>query len=114
MDGILDGKRLDEMKQWKCRNGHVMGVYESAQVETKIEKQSVRYRTVKLIIFRQAVDANADPLVDVDAAGTIFGRMLLGFSWRCSVPGCGCIREWNPDDEALDWLKKRYEGSRVK
>jgi hypothetical protein len=109
MDGILDGKRLDEMKQWKCANGHVMGVYERATVDAKIERRSVRYHTVKLIIFRQAINMEAEPLVDVDAAGTIYGRMLLGFSWRCSVPGCGCVREWNPDDEALDWLKKRFE-----
>ena len=93
MDGILDDKRLDEMKQWKCQKGHVMGVYESTHVETKIDRQSVRYRTVKLIIFRQAINMESDLLVD-------------------SVPGCGCIREWNPDDEALDWLKKRFEGNK--
>lgn len=103
MDGILDG-----MKHWKCKNGHVMGAYERATVDAKIEHRTIRYHSVKLIIFRQAIDMDSEPLVDVDAAGTIFGRMLLGFSWKCSVPGCGCIREWNPDDEALDWLRKRF------
>lgn len=109
MDGILDGKRLDKMKQWKCANGHLMGVYEHAKADVTVEKKTLHYHTVKLIIFRQAINMESEPLVDVDAAGTIYGRMLLGFSWKCSVPGCGCIREWSPDDEALDWLKKRFE-----
>lgn len=114
MDGNLDSKRLDEMKQWKCKNGHVLGVYERATADVKIEGRSLRYHTVKLVILRQAVDVNVEPLLEwrVDTAGTLFGRMLLGFSWKCSVPGCGCIREWNPDDEALDWLKKRFEGNK--
>jgi hypothetical protein len=113
MDGKLDGDRLGEMKRWKCKNGHVMGVFDRAEAYVTIDKKPVRYHTVKLIIFRQAIDMELDRLEDVDAAGTIYGRMLLGFSWRCSVPGCGCIREWNPDDEALDWLKKRFTGSKT-
>ena len=107
----MDGN-FENMKPWKCKSGHVLGVYDRATVDAKIEGQTVRYHTTKLIIFRQAINMESERLEAVDAAGTIYGRMLLGFSWRCSVPGCGCIREWNPDDEALDWLKKRFEGSK--
>ncbi len=106
----MDGNNWNVMKRWMCKRGHVLGVYENVWIETKIGVQPVRYRTVKLIIFRQAVDAGVDTqMLTAKQAGSLLGRMLLGFSWTCSVPGCGCIREWNPDDEALDWLKKRFD-----
>jgi len=112
MDGILDG--LVSAKQWKCKKGHVLGLVVRTKEQAKVESMTVKYHTSKLIIFRNAVDLFVNANEAVDAAGQLQGRMLLGFSWKCSVPGCGCIREWNPDDEALDWLKKRFEGSRVK
>lgn len=97
MDG-MDGK------QWTCGNGHVLGVIRREEVRQK----EVRYYTPKLIIFRMAIDLSAETLNDVDVAGTIYGRGLLGFVWRCSVTGCGCAREWLPDEEALEWLRNRY------
>lgn len=106
----MDGTKFDEMKRWKCKAGHLLGVYEHTTADVKIDGRSLQYHTAKLLIFRQAVDAaDGEKLGAVDVAGTLLGRMLLGFSWKCSVPGCGCIREWNPDDEALDWLKKRFD-----
>lgn len=105
MDGISDGK----IKQWKCGKGHVLGVVVREKVKTKIEGVTLKYHTSKLVIYRLAIDLEAESAAQVDAAGTLFGRMLLGFSWKCSVPGCGCVRDWNPDDEALDWLKRRFE-----
>lgn len=94
---------LGELKRWKCKNNHVLGVIE----RIKVSSGAIEYHTSKLIIFRTAIDVEADPLAEVDAAGSLYGRMLLGFSWTCSVPGCGCVREWHPDEEALDWLRKR-------
>lgn len=105
MDGLM---MTVSAKQWKCKNGHVLGLVVRTKEQAKVENMTVRYHTSKLIIFRFAIDPLADAMSDVDAAGELQGRMLLGFSWRCSVLGCGCIREWHPDDEALDWLKKRF------
>lgn len=110
MDGVLDG--LMNAKQWKCNKGHVLGVVVRTKEQADVEGVTVKYHTSKLIIFRFAIDLLADAMKEVDAAGELHGRMLLGFSWKCSVLGCGCIREWNPDDEALGWLKKRLEGSK--
>lgn len=100
----MDGKKLDELKQWKCENGHVLGVMERARVKG----EEFEYHTSKLIIFRTAIDLAAETMTDVDVAGTLYGRMLLGFSWKCSIEGCGCVREWHPDEEAHDWLRKRH------
>lgn len=101
----MDGK-FGDLKQWTCNNGHVLGVIERVEVETR----DIRYYTSKLIIFRHAINLGSDKtLEDVDVAGTLHGRMLLGFSWLCSVQGCGCVREWHPDEEAMDWLMQRYK-----
>ena len=111
----MDGLMTVSAKQWKCKKGHVLGLVVRTKEQAKVENMTVKYHTSKLIIFRNAIDLSAlstDVEQDVDSAGELQGRMLLGFSWRCSVPGCGCVRDWNPDDEALDWLKKRFEGSK--
>lgn len=103
MDGNFYGA-----KQWKCRNGHVLGVVLSKRIKTQVEDIKVEYNTSVLIIFRKAIDLNSETMDDVDACGILYGRMLLYFRWECSVLGCGCHRDWYPDDDALDWLQKRY------
>jgi len=104
MDGILDG-----LKHWKCGKGHVLGVIKREKIKTKLDDGiEVEYHTTVLMIFRKAIDLSSETMDDVDVAGTLYSRMLLGFQWKCSVLGCGCFRDWHPDDDALDWVKKRY------
>lgn len=110
MDGIFDGSM--NARQWRCNKGHVLGLVVRTKEQAIVNSVTVKYHTRKLIIFRKAIDLLTDAMQEADAAGELQGRMLLGFSWKCSVPGCGCVREWHPDDEALDWLKKRFERSK--
>jgi hypothetical protein len=99
----MDGK-LDGLKYWRCKNGHLLGVVGRRQVVMS----GVRFHTPLLMIFRMAIDLAVAKMDSADVAGELYGRMLLGFRWRCSVAGCGCAREWHPEEDALDWLFRRY------
>ena len=106
----LDGKTLSGLKQWRCdkNRDHILGVIERVQVSVLLDDQStLKYYTTRLIIFRAAVDRCAEVPAEIKVAGTLDGKML-SMTWKCSVPGCGCIKEWHPDEGALEWLKKRY------
>jgi hypothetical protein len=35
-------------------------------------------------------------------------KTLLGMIWICTVPGCGCQKEWHPDSDMVDVLVKMY------
>ena len=108
----LDGTTLDGLKKWRCNKNkdHILGVVERVQVSAQVNGAALKYYTTRLIIFRQTVDLAAEIPIEIEVAGGIDGRML-SMVWRCSVPGCGCIKEWHPDEEALIWL---YERARVK
>jgi hypothetical protein len=109
MDETLDG-----LKQWKDAKGHVLGVIRREKIKTKLDDgEEIEYHTSVLIIFRKAIDLESASMDDVDVGGTLYARLLLGFQWKCSVPGCDCIRYWHPDDDALDWLQKRYRKEKV-
>jgi hypothetical protein len=106
----LDGKNLNNSKQWRCdRNkDHILGVIERVQVSVLLDDQStLKYYTTRLLIFRAAVDLGAEVPAEIEVSGTLDGKML-SMIWKCSVPGCGCIKEWHPDEGALEWLRKRY------
>lgn len=107
MDGIMDGQ-----KYWRCQNGHVLGLIRRRKVSAQVQDMRVNYHTNVLLIFRSAVDLACGELtrdeVKSNAGGYLYGRMLLGFQWKCNIPGCGCAGIWHPDAEATDWLKKRY------
>lgn len=107
----MDGnKKLDGLKQWRCGNGHVLGVFCYEKVEKIVDGKTVRYKTLKLNLLRQAIlPESIVILTNDDVAGSVSGRMLLDLNWKCSVPECGCVKKWMPDDEALDWLRKRTE-----
>jgi len=96
---------MDELKKWKCGKGHVLGVIERKQVRAVVGGLKVEYFTAQLLIYRNGVDLDAGK---PEVAGSIYGRMLLGFSWNCNVPGCGCVKEWHPGEDALEWLRNRY------
>lgn len=106
----LDGKTLNNLKQWKCgRNSdHILGVIERVQVSVEMDdKSTLKYYTTRLVIFRAAVDLGADVPAEIEVAGVVDGKML-SMVWKCSVPGCGCMKEWHPEEGALEWLRKRY------
>jgi hypothetical protein len=105
----LDGKTLGGLKQWRCKNkDHVLGVIERVQVEVLLHDHStLKYYTTRLIIFRAAVDLRVEVPAVIEVSGNVDGKML-SMSWKCSVPGCGYVREWHPDEGALEWLKNRY------
>jgi hypothetical protein len=88
---------LIETKQWKCPNGHVLGVVERAK-----EVNNGRYRHVtRLILYRHAIDLSQAQPEDVDVIGALEGTMLR---IRCDVPGCGAVRTWQIGEEAIERL----------
>lgn len=106
----LDGKTLGNLKHWLCNKNkdHILGVIERVHVSVVMDdKSTLKYFTTRLLIFRASVDLCAEVPGEIEVSGTLDGKML-SMIWKCSVPGCGGIREWHPDEGALDWLKKRY------
>jgi hypothetical protein len=104
----LDGTSLDGSKKWRCNKNknHILGVIERVQVSIQVNGATLKYHTTRLIIFRKAVDLTMEIPAEIEVAGEIDDRML-SMVWKCSMPGCDCIKEWHPDEEALEWLHKR-------
>lgn len=106
----LDGKVLSDIerfKKWTCERGHVMGVTERVRVKLRAGVKSVRYYTTKLLIFQNSVDMTADVPAEIEVATALDGR-ILSMVHKCSVPGCGCKREWHPDPEVVEALASAY------
>lgn len=105
----LDGSLLNGMKRWQCdkNKDHTLGVIERVKVKLQVDGTTLRYFTSRLIVFRQAVDMSAEIPQEIEVAGTLDGKML-SMVWICSVPGCGCIKEWHPNDELLEYMVKTY------
>lgn len=106
LDGnaLLDGERF---KHWKCDQGHVLGVIERVKMSLQVEEVKIRYFTSRLVLFRNAVDMAADRPAEIEVAGQGDGR-ILSIVWKCSVPGCGCLREWHPQRELVEFLASTY------
>jgi hypothetical protein len=102
----LDGTTLDGSKKWRCdkNKNHILGVIERVQVSFQVDGSTLRYHTTRLSVFRTAVDLTVEIPAEIEVAGGIDGRML-SMVWRCSA--CGCMKEWHPDEEALEWLHER-------
>jgi hypothetical protein len=102
----MDGKSLDGLKQWKCKNNHLLGIVEQVQVSSNGSK----YHVSRLILFRQAIDLDPKStmsLADVDVIGNIEGTVM---DIRCSVPGCGEVRTWWMGEASLErFLESRKE-----
>lgn len=89
----MDG--LDGMKQWRCKNGHVLGIVQRVKV-------SERW-TTRLMLFRQAIDLEAARnFDDVEVIANIEGTTL---DVRCSV--CNAVRSWYIGEAALERLIER-------
>jgi len=95
---------MDEMKPWKCRNGHVMGV---------VVRNNSGVR--QLLLYRKAVNLTPRPPSldgkgenEVDVMAIVEGHVM---DVRCSI--CECLRTWVPGEEALRKLLERARAMRV-
>lgn len=79
---------MDEMKEWKCKQGHVMG-------QVRRNGSGVR----QLLLYREAVDKDAQDILSPDVMAIVEGYAA---EVTCSV--CGCVRTWVPGQEAMDRL----------
>jgi hypothetical protein len=104
----LDGKSLNGLKHWRDAKGHVLGVIEHVRVKVQVDGVNARYHTPRLLLFREAVDVEAEVPAQIDVAGTVEGRTLFSLAWRCSVPGCGCIKEWFPEPGMVAHFVRTY------
>jgi hypothetical protein len=80
------------MKTWKCKNGHVMGV-------VRWEGHDIN----RLVLFREALAEGEDG----DVMAVVEGYVA---DVRCST--CGDLRTWVPGEAALRRLLKNFEGGR--
>lgn len=106
----LDGKSLNDIerfKKWTCERGHVMGVTERVKVKLQAREAVIKYYTTRLLIFQDSVDMAADVPAEIEVATALDGR-ILSMVHKCSVPGCGCKREWHPDPNVIELLAGTY------
>jgi hypothetical protein len=88
---------MDGLKQWKCRNGHVLGVVRQVKHNGG--------RVARLMLFRHAIDMTKDTLENVDVLAYVEGTTL---DVDCDVPGCGLKRSWFLGADATERLLERY------
>jgi hypothetical protein len=82
---------MDELKPWKCKKGHTLGM--SGRSAGGIRQ---------LMIFRRAIDA-ADLGEPPDVMAVAEGMVM---DVRCDL--CGEMRTWVPGQEAIERLMARY------
>ena len=78
---------MDGIKEWRCKNNHVLGVVKRIVVSSG----AGRYHVSQLQLYRQAVDpeVNLKALDGVDVIAKVEGQVL---DIRCSL--CGAERTW--------------------
>lgn len=92
---------LDGLKQWKCSNGHILGVVERASFKTQAGHSG---HVSRLMLYRQAI--GVDLGVEVDVIAAVEGTAL---NVRCSI--CGEVRPWYMGADALERLRDRVKTS---
>jgi hypothetical protein len=83
----MDGKYLrdsDRFKLWQCKCGATLGLVAWNGKEIP-----------QLMLYRHAVDLNADSPADVDTMGPLTGKMVV----RCDL--CEAVRVWWPSAQAM-------------
>ena len=89
---------MDGLEQWKCRNGHVLGV-----------KQRVKengYSILRLMVFRHAINlAEGENMEDVDVLTTIEGT---SYDLKCDIPGCNAHRTWYMGRDIKEMVAMMY------
>lgn len=81
---------MADMKPWKCKGGHWLG-----QIKNK------GHGFAQLILFRHAIDMEAEIPAEQDVMGILEGRMM---NIECDVPGCGRVREWIPGKAEIEQI----------
>ena len=76
---------VDGLKPWKCEHQHVLG-------QVRRNGSGIR----QLILYREAVDLEADEVEEVDVIAIVEGHVM---DVRCSI--CGSSRTWVPGQEAV-------------
>jgi hypothetical protein len=87
---------LDGLKQWRCPNGHILGVVERASFTTQAGH---RGHVSRLLLYRQAIGVDLENEVDVIAVVEGTAPFV-----RCSI--CGEVRAWYIGADALERLKE--------
>lgn len=83
----VNGRTLEKMNLWKCKNNHVLGVIKKKKVRNSSAKFSFRVTVVYLL--RESVDT-ANPPEAARVAGRT--RATPDLTWTCSI--CGEERVW--------------------
>jgi len=87
-----------QSKQWRCKNGHILG--------------SIQWNGSKvpyLALYRHAINEKADLPEAVDVIGPLMGRMPV----TCDVEGCGCVKLWDVQVDALVEIFKGLSDEQV-
>jgi hypothetical protein len=91
----------ESIKPWKCEHGHVLGAVERVKITTANGSTA---HVSRLMLYRQAVDPEADQPVDVDVIAAVEGTTL---NIRCSI--CGAVRPWFIGEDAIERLLERFQ-----
>ena len=82
----------DEMKQWRCKQGHILGFIEWDGNDLP-----------HLLVLREALDMEAADPREVEAMGPLDGRMPI----PCSI--CGDVKVWEVSAPTLVTLFRRLK-----
>jgi len=75
------------LKQWQCKNGHILGMI-----------QFNGNGSPQLMLYRHAIDMEAEKPAEVELMiGPLIGKMPV----LCDVPSCGEVKLWDISDQAL-------------
>jgi hypothetical protein len=87
-------------KQWKCKNGHVLGVVDRKKLDG--------LRVTVLVEFRLAIDLDAANVDEPKISGVLEGGKTI----ICSV--CESERYFSPSNEAAErfWKRRRERAER--
>jgi hypothetical protein len=90
-----------DLKEWKCRNGHVLGVAQRVEVNREFAGRPLRYHSTRLLLYRHAVDLSQETPAEVEVIANVEGTTL---DVRCDAPGCEAVRSWYEGEAALGAL----------
>lgn len=83
---------MDEMRQFKCTSGHILGL-------VTWNGHGIR----RLMLYRYALDPQAERLPEPDVLGVVESAMEV----RCSI--CEGIRAWVPGEAEIEEIISRYK-----
>ena len=82
---------------------HVLGILKRVESKVQVDGRTIRYHTTQVLLFKDAVDLDAQMPEEIDVVGVVEGLMLTSMTWRCTA--CGAVKKWHLGEEALMWLK---------